>query len=387
MKNQNRPLYLAGLSILIGSLFAVNSYAQQAETAEAADEPLKIYGGGEGQVAYNIMNYPDKASFSPALILLESPKNPVPQVILGVSTKLGLEKTILSKGNPVKLVMESAISKDSAKLKKACAEFKNWVIGLQASNFGDPALGAVGNKAIQLSYKQLINPSFSWAISVEEAAKLELYPEKDKKAREQLSEQPLNDIPALAASVRCNYPDSRGHLHIGGLGHVLQYHNSKDKKSYFAPAWGVNVGSEFQLLPERTSLKGQVVYGKGIGGYLTDLASLEKEVNTAYLKSGATDLYTMDAWGVYLAIEHRWVPQLRSTLVGRLFDTINNADRAKVQQYKKHYKRGLYGACSLAYHPTEQFYVGGEYLHGYKTSLDNTSAHANRFQVVAGFKF
>lgn len=387
MKNQNRPLYLAGLSILICGLFTVNSHAQQAETAAAAGEPLKIYGEGKGQVAYNIMNYPAKASFSPALILLESPKNPEPQVILDVSTTLGLEKTILSEGNHVKLVMESAISKDDAKLKKACATFKNWEIGLQASNFGDPALDAVGNKAIQLSYKQLIHPSFSWALSVEEAAKFELYPEEDEKARKQLAEQPLHDIPALAASLRYNYPDSRGHLHIGGLGRALQYHNSNNKKSYFAPAWGVNVGSEFQLLPEQTSLKGQAVYGQGIGGYLTDLASLEEEVNTAYLKAGSTDLHTIDAWGVYLAIEHRWVPQLRSTLVGRMFDTVNNAARAQIKECKKHYKRGVYASCGLAYHPTEQFHVGGEYLYGYKTTLGDNSAHANRFQVVAGFKF
>ena len=371
MKNWSKYFYLIGLSVITYGLPAIHSYAQQPETMEVP-ESLKIYGGGTVQAAYSMMNYPGQADFSPSLILMKDPANPNPKLALDIGAKLGLEKSILWEGDNIKLVVESGVSKEGkASLKKAAAEFKNWMVGLGGSNF------AVSKRAVQLRWKQQINPIFSYAVSIEEAAKFELYPEKEKNKLA----QPNNDIPALTTSLRYNYPDSSGHLHIGGLIRALEYYHTKKKESYYSLAFGANVGTEVKLLPEKTTLKGDLVYGQGIGGYIADLASLdsEKEVNTAYYSSA---LNTIDAWSLYVAVEHRWVPKLRSTVASGLLSTIKDQDRPK-----QHYKRGGYASANLTYHPAEQFHFGVEYVHGLRTNINDKSVSAGCIQAVASFQF
>lgn len=389
MKNWSKYFYLIGLAVITYGLPAIHSYGQQPETTEVP-ESLKIYGGGTIQAAYSMMNYPGEAGFSPALILMEDPANPNPKLVLDAGAKLGLEKSILWEEDNIKLVAETAVSKKGeASLKKATAEFKNWMVGLGGSNFCDPSVmpetlggspsSAVYKRAVQLRWKQQINPIFSYAVSIEEAAKFELYPEKE----ENKLAQPNNDIPALTTSLRYNYPDSSGHLHIGGLVRALEYYHTEKKESYYSLAFGANLGTEVKLLPEKTSLKGHVVYGQGIGGYIVDLALLnEKEVNTAYHKTDSSALNTIDAWGLYAAVEHRWVPKLRSTVASGLLSTINDKDRPK-----QHYKRGVYASANLTYHPTEQFHFGVEYLHGLRTNINDKSVHAGCIQAIASFQF
>lgn len=378
MKNWNKYLCLIGLSAITFMSTAVQGYeqptiygyTQQTRTIEVPEGP-KIYGGVTVKTAYSMMKYPKKTSFSPSLILMGASPDPNSKTALAVSTNLGLEKRILWEGDSIKLVIESGASNEGkASLKKAIAEFKNWMVGWDDSNFD------ASNSAVQLRWKQQINPILSYVVSIEEAAKFELYPEEKEE------KQPNHDIPALTTSLRYNYPNSSGHLYVGGLVRTLAYYHKAEQAYYHSPAFGANVGTDFQLIPEKTTLKGKLVYGQGIGGYIADLALLDKEANTAYLKPNSLALNTIDAWSLGATIEHHWVPKLRSKLAGSLLSTIKDEDRPK-----EHYKRGIYGSTNLMYHPIEQFHFGVEYSHGLRTNIDDSSVQAGHIQAIASFKF
>lgn len=441
MKTPKKNCYLVGLLIPVCILFAAVTYAQQAETTKEAKESLNICGSGKIKITYNSKNHPDKEDVSPALITLSSPETKQGQedgrgqninpLVTAPSVAISLEKTILWGEDPIKLAAGIAIDQEKAKLSKAFAEFKNCELGLQASNFGDSDIApntlggtpnsAVGRKAAQLRLKHCINPDISCTFSLEEAAAFKLSEEyedqleehKDKlkecenrvgpqeelsdeitKCRNaikgyeaRLSKKPCNHTPAFTLSLRYNYPNSRGHIHVGFLGRFIQYYDTVSRETSFPLAGGISIGTQVQLIPEQTTLKFQGVCGSGIGGYIADLADLEKEDNTAYVKvndaDNTTSFHSINAYGAYLALEHRWLPQLRSTLVISGLQTAEDQNRAR----EGYYKRGLYGSCSLAYHPTEQLHVGGEYSLGQKTSLDGKDAKAYGFRVVAGFKF
>ncbi|MEM7383215.1 MAG: hypothetical protein AAF400_02790 [Bacteroidota bacterium] len=427
MKARNKIYYLGVLLIPACSLFAVASYAQQAETTEAAEEALKMSGSGKMKIAYNSKKHPDKGSLIPALIQLSSAEDDkdknIDATFTDVSASVDLAKTVRWEEDPIKLAVRIAISQQEAKLGKACAEFKNGVLGLQASNFGDPdsnpsSLGggpnsAVGREALQLSFKQCINPHCSWAIGLEQAAIFELSKKykgllekaekklaglKDdetetaaseaeiKQHKARLRKKPFTRQPAFVVSFRCNYPSSRGHMCLGLLGRPIQYQDTQTGKTPFpSVGGGIFLGTKIQLVPKQTALKLQGVIGRGVGGYIADLASLKNEDNTAYVQVNSddtTNLHIINAGGAHLALEHRWSSKCRSTLVISGLSIIKNQYREK-----DHYKEGVYGSLSLAYHPTDQFHIGIEGAAGRKTNVDGQKGYAGGLLMEAGFKF
>ena len=369
----------------------------------------------------------------------EAPKAPKDPFSTSASATLALKKTILWEGKPVKLNVGMAIGQGSSstKLSRVSAEFKSLVLGLQGSNFGnsdlDPScIGGgpnsdVGNKALQLRFnlKQFLFSGLSLALSFEEAPGFKIsekyndklnkeqkkltkiqsqqseHGEEDIESNERktceeiiedcksrLSYKPLDHQPALAVSLRYKYPDSRGHFYLGLLARLMQYQDTRPNQPQIAPhlASGICAGTKLNVWPERTTIKLQGVVGHGIGGYIGDLSALEKEDNTAYVVQYETDykLRILNAGGGYLAVEHHWIPKLlRSTLVFSGLSIINGDDRDKGC-----YKIGLYRSISLSYHPTEEFFIGGELACGQKICVErNKSGTACGFRVVVSFKF
>ncbi|MEN0016518.1 MAG: hypothetical protein AAF706_02780 [Bacteroidota bacterium] len=389
--NNKRP-YIMGLLLLIGSLVGTKSHAQI--TTEEEEDSLQICGSGNVGVGYNIMNYQAKA-FAPGRIMMQPSAGLTSRTVWTASSTLGVRKAITD--HQLHLAADLALDlQDGVKLNKMYAEFKNLLVGFHASSFGSADVtpktlagrpsSAVGSKALQFRLKYAITESLTWSLGIEQAAKFELGDAK-KNPTVASDKRFLHDIPAGIINLRYDYPEAMGHLHISGLGSMAQYYNTTEDKSYLKPAFGVNVGSALQIVEDMTGLKAQFVYGQGIGKYIADLAGLEAEVNTVYFKPNTTTLSTINAWGGCIALEHRWMPELRSTLAGSMLQVIDTKERAGLDPYKQCYKMGLSGSVSLSYHPTEQLYFGGEYLHGYKTTLDGSKKHGNSFQIVSGFTF
>ena len=391
-----------------------------------------------------------------------APKDPFST---SASATLALEKTILWEGKPVKLNVGMVIGQGSTKLSKVSAKFESLVLGLQASNFGSSDLSpscigagpnsAVGNKALQLRFnqEQFLFPWLSLALSVEKAPDFKISEKyKDALAKEKkklegmkskagdikederkacedrikdykrrLGYHSLGHQPALAVSLRCKYPESRGHLDVAGLVRWLQH--SSEEQSFSPLAGGICVGTKFNVWPERTTIKLQVVVGRGIGPYIAGLGALEKakEDNTAYVVPQAQEappapkaspapetgdaakasaeieeeevtttatvppLRIINAGGGYLAVEHCWDQKklFRSTFVVSRLGIINGDDRDQ-----DCYQAGLYGSMNLTYHPTEEFHLGVELLGGQKSFVDpDKIGRAYAVRIVVRFKF
>jgi len=393
-------------SVILYGFCGLENHAQASTAEEAKEkteqlkenlkiaESLRVYGESNLKGAYSINNYPAKSSFTPAGITKDDEASPNSKFIFDLDTKLGLEKKAKLNNNDILFVMEIGFNKEGkGSVKRASAEFKNWLVGLKVSNFCNPELlptmlGGLPNsalmaKAIQIKWQQKINANYSYAISLEEAPKLDLYPsQKDAEKKKKDDNQPNNDLPAITGNLRYNYPNALGHIQLGGLARMLECYNKATKKSATAAGLGINLGTQFNIDPKKTIFKSSIVYGQGIGGYMGDLSSLTEEVNTAYIKTGTNDLITIKALGMYLGLEQHWNPVVRSTFSGGFLTTIDNTDRLTSA-----YKAGFYGSLNLTYHPTEQFHFGVEYLHGNRMDLDDKSVQANYIQTIASFTF
>jgi hypothetical protein len=170
------------------------------------------------------------------------------------------------------------------------------------------------------------------------------------------------------------------HVQLGGLFRLLEYRNTADKVNIYMPTWGVNMGAALHLVPEQTTLKLQGVYGQGIGGYVADLQDLEKEVNTVYTtdtNNAVSACKTLDAWGLAIGAEHKWLPKLCSEAGYRVVSTIDS-ERSNA------YKYGHAASINLFYHPTEQVKVGAEYLLAVRKNIEGDPKDAHRMQVVVG---
>jgi hypothetical protein len=417
MKTWSKHLYRLSLATAICGASAIQIYAEENEVKQLEEnlkilETTKIYGDGTLGAGFTINNYPDKSSFSPALIVVDDTKNPNAKLVFSLGGKLGLKKTITLNQKNILLDMAVGLSKEGkAPIRKFTGEFDNWILGLTTSSFvdldassnmigGSPS-SAVFNRAIQIRWKQRINPSYSYAISLEEAPKFDLYPgmkEEDKKKEEakdnsdtskkDTSRKPNNNLPALAGHVRYHYPNNSGHLQLGALGRVLNYYHGNTKQDYYAPAFGFNLSSQFNVIPEKTTLKANIVYGQGVGGYISDLSSLDKEANTAYVTGKSKELQTVNALGGYLDAEYRLIPEVRFEVSGGLLSTINNEDRPKNDKGQQpYYKTGYYGAFKVCYHPTDHFHFGLGYLLGGRYNENKVHNAANRIHFESTFSF
>jgi hypothetical protein len=399
MKTWSKYLYRLSLVTAICGATMVQIYADQHEVEQLEEnlkilETVKIYGSGTLGAGFTINNYPGEASFSPALIVPDNRQNPNAKLVFSLDAKLGLKKTVRFNERNIALDMALGFGKDGkANIKKATAEFDNWILGQTTSSFvdldassnmigGSPS-SAVFSRAIQIRWKQMIAPSYSYAISLEETPKFDLYPGMKAEDKDKKFEKPNNNLPAVAGHIRYHYPNQSGHLQIGALGGILNYYHTDTKKDYYASAFGFNLGSQFNVIPEKTTLKANIVYGQGIGGYISDLSSLEKEVNTAYIARGSNELQTVNALGGYLDAEYRWTPEVRFEVSGGLLSTIDNKDREK----KDAYKTGYYGAFKVCYHPTEHFHLGLGYLLGGRYNENKTHNTANRIHFESTFSF
>ena len=389
----------------------------------------------------------------------EAPKAPKDPFFTAPSGVLNLQKTILWEGEPVKLKVGIPIGGSKPSI---FAEYKSLGLGFKASNFGDSDLGPscigggpnsdVGTKALQLRWnlKQFITPEFSLVLSFEQAPDFKIsekYEDKLKKEQEKLkgmqtqqaakngedaedadttqedpklqtcknqiadynsrlSYKPFGHQPALAMSLRYKHPSSRVHGYLGLLGRFIQYQGLSSESPRWLPplAAGICLGAKAEVWPEIMTIKAQAVVGRGIGGYIGDLSSLEKEDNTGYVvpatnqqsegnteegTSGATadtlaKLRILNAGGGYLAVEHCWDSEkiFRLTVVLSGLWIFSSPGRDQ-----ECYQAGLYGSISLSYHPTKEFSIGVEGACGQKVCVSGNKGTACGVRMVASFKF
>lgn len=376
-----RLLWLAGL--LVGSSGAVaaqHNHEQPSKSEPSSTLKVKVSLGARG--AYDFKNYHAEPDFGPATIPMVSDANNRKRFLFDIpSAVLSIEKELpVSGGDIIKIVIQTNL-KRALELNGVYADFKGFRIGKATSNFCDPdACDLVGGKFLQARWQHKLNTLFGFAVAIEEAPDLMIYPKEEKAEQDKKPLRPYRNIPAVSAHVRYEQ-EKWWHVQLGGLLRVLEYRNTNTKADIYMPTWGVNIGASFHLVPEQTTLRLQGVYGQGIGSYVADLGNLEKEANTVYQTSNqASACKTLDVWGIGVSAAHKWLPKLCSEVGYRVMSTIDN------ERDKDAYQYGHAASISLFYHPMEQIKIGAEYLYGARKNITKDFQDAHRIQAVVGFE-
>jgi hypothetical protein len=165
-----------------------------------------------------------------------------------------------------------------------------------------------------------------------------------------------------------------GHVQLGGILRALSYDNSAGTDDT-AIGWGVNL-SGVRKVGKMDSVMGLVTYGDGIGRYIQDLPG-----NSAAIVDPSGDLETLSAWGAMVGYRHFWAEQWRSTVSYSYVEMDNIAAQGAFAYDHTHYAQG-----NLVWSPTKNFYVGIEYLYGFKEARDGASGDDHRIQLSLQYK-
>jgi len=228
-----------------------------------------------------------------------------------------------------------------------------------------------------VSWKDQIGGGLSYVIAVEDALKLDMYPEEKKD--EKKAEKPWipnKNLPALSANVK--YEQAFGSVRISGLLRVLDYYKKSSKKDHYLLTWGINLTNVFKIVPEKTTFNLSGIYGMGIGSYISDFSCSPKDV---YLKQDS-ELVKINTLSGCVSIEHRWLPQLRSTVDYRILYTPKEQKRGDDA-----YQQGHYASANLTYHPTDHLMVGLEGLYSRRVTIADKEDDKDGYRIQAKIGF
>jgi hypothetical protein len=198
-------------------------------------------------------------------------------------------------------------------------------------------------------------------------------------------EQPKSDLSNLPAGAdgRNTMPDftghwrwegKPGHVQIGGVLRSLSFDSNVGPDDHEL-GWGVNLSGGLKTFGA-DNLIASFSYGDGIGRYIQDLPS-----GSAGVVDAEGNLHTLSAWGAMIGYRHQWSEKWRSTVSYSFVQLDNRSEQGDFAYDQTHYAQG-----NLVWAPTKNFYVGLEYLYGFKEARNDNSGDNHRVQLSLQYK-
>jgi len=198
-------------------------------------------------------------------------------------------------------------------------------------------------------------------------------------------EQPKSDLSNLPAGAdgRNTMPDftanwrwegKPGHVQLGGVLRSLSFDNNAGPDDSEL-GWGLNLSGALKVF-KTDNLIASVSYGDGIGRYIQDLPS-----GSAALVDASGSLNTLTAWGAMAGYRHQWSDQWRSTVSYSYVKLDNRPEQGNFAYDNTHYAQ-----ANLVWAPTKNFYVGLEYLYGFKGVRNGADGDDHRLQLSFQYK-
>lgn len=391
MKNKNIWI-LTLVGLVLGSTFN-NSYAQDGaivinEQKEVRVEPLKIYGAAGFEIAHNFMlQGPVKTNFVPSLITMKKTSNSelVNAITFDTSVKLGFETNFHVEDKVTRGILEFAADSKDVKLRRMFFESGAWSVGLKETNFCNvAAFGAV--RTILVGYTKELNSNMLLGISVEQGKNYELHPTSKEDAIKKSHLKPRGDVPAASARFQYQFDDKFGCIEVSGLARPLGIYDRNARNTEFYWGYGVNLGSELNLVDETDKIVVNATFGQAIGSYIRDFKEMaEIEENDAYVRKVDSQVNLLMILGAHLSYEHNFNPSLSGILGGGMSTTLDEKENKSTRADA--YLMGFYANGKLMYHPTKKTSFGIEYSWGMRTNINETSATANHLKALAEFTF
>lgn len=171
-----------------------------------------------------------------------------------------------------------------------------------------------------------------------------------------------------------------GHLQIGGVLRKITARGESSPGTEFKASdtgWGLNVTGS-RKLNDANTLRGGIVGGHGIAGYMNDggadmVIANNRDPDTAI---GQNTL----GWSAYL--EHQWSRTLSSALGASQFFVENESFEPGTS-----YRAGTYASANLLYRPNASNLLGVEFNWGQRQDKDGIIGTARQVQISYRFSF
>lgn len=192
-------------------------------------------------------------------------------------------------------------------------------------------------------------------------------------------------IPDIPAFVQYSWDNGDGWLRFSVLMRNIQYRDLVADNNRTKTAWGIKLSGSTPLGASKFQAYYQAAYGRGIGGYIQDLADLGLDLSPDSNNPGHLD--AVKAWGAYAGLQYTFSP--------KLFSSVSySQSRAYADKYadgstpwNEQYKYAQYVSANVFYTILPGLQTGLEYLYGRRVDMDGISRHDNRINAMLQFNF
>jgi hypothetical protein len=193
----------------------------------------------------------------------------------------------------------------------------------------------------------------------------------------------VSDLPDFVISVTRDW-FKRWHIKTAFVWHQVRAQYSQEARLPVKDeqGWGLSASGSIKSpwFDERDNIKFQLLYGDGVGRYISDTNTVGGQDGVFKLDgSGIKTLPIVAGFGAY---QHWWADSIRSTFVASFVD-IDNLDF----QPGGAYEQTLRLSGNLFWSPTQRVDIGTELLWGKRTNNNGEDADAMQFQIATKFRF
>ncbi len=289
-------------------------------------------------------------------------------------SRLNLDARWNSDEGPVRIFVEGDFFSEGNRfrMRHAYGEMRQVTVGQTWTTFTDVnslpntldfegSAASVNLRRAQVRWRQpLYDSDYSFALAIEDPRIIVEVPTG-------VTGDPRTELPDLIARLR--FSPEWGSFQVAGVTRVIGYQPTGLPVGG-KTAWGLNfAGSLFAT--EVDKLYYQIVFGDGIGSFrgLPDAAPIA---------ANASDLLTTFSWMI------GWTHEWNSILNSNFTYSDGSVDNTPFQDADALHQNS-YFAVNLIWKPSEQMFVGIEYLYGTRTDRDGSQGFANRVQMSFGF--
>ena len=188
-----------------------------------------------------------------------------------------------------------------------------------------------------------------------------------------------NKLPDVTAQFRSQH--DWGHFQIAGVARKVGFETlgtEGNEPSDTEFGWGIDATGSFKFFKKDQIIAG-VLYGEGIATYMNDGG-----MDMAPESSGATGATAkaVPLLGVSAYWDHWWSDRFSSS-IGYSETTVENTDL----QSDDAYYRGMYASGNILYYPTQNVFIGAEFLWGRRVDNDAAKGDDKRVQISFHYSF
>ena len=346
---------------------------------------LRIGGYAKTDYIYDLKPAGNPDSFIPATIPIPAPAAINNTTISVRPTRINADFLVPTKsGDSYRFFIEMDFFGTNAttpRLRHAYGQAKNFLIGQTFSNFMDPDAGPdqldfqgpnaqVSIRSPQFRYSLLVANKTTFSVSAEK-------PTSDVSfTTPQFTSQP--NSPAPDGTLKLRTEMDRGHVQLSAVFRSVAAY-LPDGLHGAVVGWGFNLAGAERIWGKDTVVY-QAAYGNGIERYINDTSGLGIDAGVSSLEN--PHLQALPVVATYGALQHFWLPQLRSSIIYSFVQVQNTA-----AEPGSTYHQGDYAAGNLIWNPFGSLTVGGEFLYGWRDNKDGTTGNAPRLQFSAKYNF